>query len=402
MIGLGDIEQAARRLDGVIRPTRAVPSHALFKLTGRRAYAKPEFFQRTGSFKIRGAFNKISVVATQGAAEEIVAASAGNHAQGVALAASLCGLRSTVFMPVGASLPKVEATRGYGAEVRFEGSNLDDAIVAACRYASEHGACYVPPFDDPLVIAGQGTIGLEIASEVPDVATVVVPVGGGGLLAGIAAGLRGTGCKASVVGVEAAGAAPMVEALRAGRTVELPSVDTMADGIAVRCVSALTLEHTVALVDEVVTVNEEQISQALLLLLERCKWVVEPAGAAALAALLNGLVRNDGPVVLVLSGGNVDPLLLTRLVEHGLTAAGRYLMVRVVAADRPGSLAALTQAVSELGLNLLTVEHRRSGAPIGVNEVEIILTLETRGPAHRDQVIPALQAQGFRVEPYRR
>lgn len=401
MIRLEEVEQAAQRLDGVIRPTPCVHSHALSKLTGRDVYAKPEHFQRAGSFKIRGAFNKISVVAARGDAQEIVAASAGNHAQGVALAASLCRLRSTVFMPIGASLPKVEATRGYGAQVRFEGNNLDDAIVAAGRYASEHGACYVPPFDDPLVIAGQGTIGLEIAREVPDAGTVVVPVGGGGLLAGIAASLRATGSRARIVGVEAAGAASMVAALRAGTTVELPAVDTMADGIAVRCVSALTLEHAKTLVDDVVTVDEEQISQALLLLLERCKWVVEPAGATALAAALGPSLPGDGPVVLVLSGGNVDPLLLTRLVAHGLTAAGRYLMVRVVLADRPGSLASLTRAVGQLGLNLLTVEHRRSGAPIGVNEVEVILTLETRDPTHRDRVVPDLQSQGFRAEAYR-
>jgi threonine dehydratase len=406
MIGFDEIQEAARRLEGVIRPTPTVPSHALSVIAGRPVMAKPEHFQRTGSFKIRGAFNKISVVAAEGAAEEIVAASAGNHAQGVALAASLCGLRSTVFMPNGASLPKVQATRGYGAEVRFEGSNIDDAMVAAKAYAAERGGCYVPPFDDGLVVAGQGTIGLELAREVPDASAVIVPVGGGGLLAGIAAGLRGAGSKARVIGVEAAGAACMVTALKAGAPVELPSIDTMADGIAVRCVSELTLEHAKQLVDSVVTVDEEQISGAVVLLLERCKWVVEPAGATTLAAALGGLIQDprpgDGPIVVVLSGGNVDSLLLTRLIEHGLTAAGRYLMVRVVVPDKPGSLAALTTAVSQLDLNLLTVEHRRSGAPIGVTEVEVILTLETRDPRHRDQIVPALRAQGFRAEPYRR
>ncbi len=401
LVGLEDVQQAARRLHGVIRPIPALYSSALSKLAGRPVFAKPEHFQRTGSFKIRGAFNKISVIAAEGIAEEIVAASAGNHAQGVALAAALSGLRSTVFMPTGASLPKVEATRAYGAEIRFEAGNVDDAIFAARLYAADRGACYVPPFDDPLVIAGQGTIGLELATEVPEAGAVVVPVGGGGLVAGIAAGLRGAGHRARVVGVEAAGAAPMLAALKAGGAVELPSVETMADGIAVRCVSELTYDHVKELVDEVVTVDEEQISRAVLLLLERCKWVVEPAGAASLAALLAGAVPGDDPVVVVLSGGNVDPLLLTRLVEHGLTATGRYLMVRVVLADKPGALASLTAALGELGLNLLTVEHRRSGAPVGVNEVEVILTLETRDPTHRDQVVPALQVQGFRAEAYR-
>ena len=331
-----------------------------------------------------------------------MAASAGNHAQGVALAASLSGLRSTIFMPAGASLPKIDATRGYGAEVRFEAGPVDNALQAARSYAAERGAYFVPPFDDPLVIAGQGTVGLELAEEVPDAAAVLVPVGGGGLISGVAAGVRGRGSGARVVGVEAAGAAPMLAALRAGGPVELPSVETMADGIAVRCVSQLTFEHTKALVDEVITVDEEQISRAVVLLLERCKWVVEPAGAVPLAALISGAIPGDDPVVLVISGGNVDPLLLTRLVEHGLTAAGRYFMVSVVLPDKPGSLASLTGAVGGLGLNLLTVEHRRSGAPVGVNEAEVILTLETIDPAHRDAIVPTLRDQGFRATAYRR
>ncbi len=402
LVGLDQIEEAAQRLRGVVRPTPALYSNALSKLTGRPVFVKPEHFQRTGSFKIRGAFNCISVVAAAGGAEEIVAASAGNHAQGVALAASLCRLRSTVFMPQGASLPKVEATRSYGADVRFEPGNVDDAITAARLYASERGAYYVPPFDDPYVIAGQGTIGLELAEEVAASGFVLVPVGGGGLVAGIAAALHGCATKARVIGVEAAGAATMEVALAAGAPVALPSVDTMADGIAVRSVSELTFEHARAFVDRFVTVTEEEISRAVLLLLERCKWVVEPAGAVGLAALMAGQVPGEEPVVLVLSGGNVDPLLLTRLVEHGLTAAGRYLMVRVVLADKPGELATLTAALGRLGLNLLTVEHRRSGAPVGVSEVEVILTLETRDPSHRDQVVPSLQAQGFRAEAYRR
>jgi threonine dehydratase len=402
LVGLDQIEEAARRLKGVIRPTPALYSSALSKLTGRPVFVKPEHFQRTGSFKIRGAYNRISVVAANGGTEEIVAASAGNHAQGVALAASLCRLRSTVFMPQGASLPKVEATRAYGAEIRFEPGNVDDAITVARQYATEHGAYYVPPFDDPYVIAGQGTIGLELAEEVAVSGFVLVPVGGGGLMAGVAAALRGCASKARVIGVEAVGAATMVAALGAGGPVELPALETMADGIAIRCVSELTFEHARALVDRIVTVTEEQISRAVLLLLERCKWVVEPAGAVGLAALMAGAVPGDEPVVLVLSGGNVDPLLLTRLVQHGLTAAGRYLMVRVVLADKPGALATLTGALGRLGLNLLTVEHRRSGAPIGVSEVEVVLTLETRDPSHRDQVVPALLAQGFRAEAYRR
>jgi threonine dehydratase len=398
LVGPDEVSEAVRRLEGVLRPTPTAFSSALTKLAGRRVYAKPEHFQRTGSFKIRGAYNTIASVAGEGAATEVVAASAGNHAQGVALAASLSGLRSVVFMPEGASLPKVEATRGYGAEVRFQPGNVDDAIAAAKAYAEGTGARYVPPFDDPLVIAGQATVGVEIATEAPDAGVVVVPVGGGGLVAGVAAGLRAAGSKARIVGVEAGGAAAMLAALEQGAPVRLPAVDTMADGIAVGCVSELTLRHCEALVDSVVTVDEEQISTAVLLLLERCKWVVEPAGAVPLAALLAGMVPGDDAAVLIFSGGNVDPLLLTRLVEHGLTAAGRYLTVRVVLPDKPGSLARLASAVSELGLNLLTVEHRRSGAQVGVREAEVVLTLETRDPAHRDAVAPALRSKGFRVE----
>jgi threonine dehydratase len=394
-----EIWRAAHRLKGVIRPTPAVLSSALSNLLGRKVYAKPEHFQRTGSFKIRGAYNKISALKEEGRTSEVVAASAGNHAQGVALAASLCGLRSVVFMPEGASLPKIEATRRYGAEVRFSAGSVEEAIAAAKAYAARTGACYVPPFDDTLVVAGQATVGTELANELTEPCTVLVPVGGGGLLAGVALGLRAAGSSAHVVGVEAAGAAPMLAALQSGMPVTLDAVETMADGVAVRCVSELTLRHARELADGVVTVDEEQISQAVLLLLERCKWVVEPAGAVGLAALLAGAVGLEQPPVVVLSGGNVDPLLLTRLIEHGLSAAGRYLIVRVILPDKPGSLAALAKAVSELGLNLLTVEHRRSGVPVGVNEVEVVLTMETRDPSHRDAVAPALRLRGFRVEP---
>lgn len=400
MLLLADVEAAARRLDGVARATPTQLSSALSHLAGRPVMVKPEFFQRTGSFKIRGAYNCISCLAAERPSVEIVAASAGNHAQGVALAASLCGLRSTVFMPEGASLPKVEATRGYGAEVRFQPGTVDEAIAAARSYAADSGGAYVHPFDDPLVIAGQGTVGLEVASEAPDATCVLVPVGGGGLIAGTAVALRGRGSTAHILGVEAAGAPTMASALAAGGPVQLPSVETMADGIALRNACALTYEHVQALVDQLVTVDEEQISRAVLLLLERCKWVVEPAGAVPLAALLAGAVPGQGPVVLVLSGGNVDPLLLTRLVEHGLTAAGRYLMVRVVLADKPGTLSALSGVLGELGLNLLSVEHRRTGVPVRLGEAELALTLETRDPAHRDQVVPVLRERGFQAEAY--
>jgi threonine dehydratase len=395
MLQLADIEEARQRVAPVLRPTPVTTAESLSRVAGRRLLLKPEHRQRTGSFKIRGAYNRISRLAP---GVEVVAASAGNHAQGVALAASLTGLRATIFMPVVAPLPKVQATRGYGADVRLVGDVVDECIVTAKQYAAETGAVFVPPFDDPLVMAGQGTIGLELTEEAPDAEVVVVPVGGGGLIGGIATALAHTRRSVKVVGVEAAGAAAMQQALTAHRCVTLPSVATMADGIAIKAVSDLTLAHAEAYVDDVVTVTEEQISSAVLLLLERAKAVVEPAGAVALAAVLAGLVPGTGDVVVLLSGGNVDPLLLTKVIDHGLSAAGRFLVLRIVLTDHPGALAALTAAVAGMGLNVLEVDHHRAGVNLAVDEVEVVLTLETRDPEHRHEVVAALRGAGFTVE----
>jgi len=395
VIGLRDIEQARQRVAPVIRATPVDHSDSLTQLAGRRVILKPEYFQRTGSFKIRGAYNLISRLEP---GTQVVAASAGNHAQGVALAATLTHHGSTIFMPVGAPLPKVDATRGYGATVRLEGEVVDDCMVLAKQYAADTGATYVPPFDDPLILAGQGTVGLELAEEAPEADVVVVPVGGGGLIAGVATALAHTRRGVKVIGVEAAGAASMKASVAAGHTVALDRVATMADGIAVKSACDLTLAHTQAYVDDLVTVDEEEISQAMLLLLERAKAVVEPAGAAGLAAILAGRIPGSGPVVAVLSGGNVDPLLLIKLIDHGLTAAGRYLMLRIVVSDRPGALAELTASLARMGLNVLDVEHHRSGLTLAVDEVEVTITVETRDPSHRHQVVTDLQEAGYRVE----
>jgi threonine dehydratase len=312
VITLAELHEARERVAGVLRPTPVEVSDSLSGLARRDVLLKPEHRQRTGSFKIRGAFNFVSRLPT---GSEVVAASAGNHAQGVALASSLTGVRATVFMPTHASAPKVDATRSYGAEVRLVGDFYDEAMDAARSYADEHGAVLVPPFDDPLVIAGQGTIGLELLEEAPDVSAVVVPVGGGGLISGIASALRLSGHAASIVGVQAAGAAAMKASLTAGHVVTLDTVSTMADGIAPRAVSTLTLEHVRAYVDTIVTVSEDELAKAMLLLLERAKAVVEPAGAAAVAALLAGKVPDGtGPALAVVSGGNVDLHLLSRLI----------------------------------------------------------------------------------------
>jgi threonine dehydratase len=396
LVGLEDVEEARRRVAGVVRRTPVDHSQTLTRLAGRPILLKPEHLQRTGSFKIRGAFNHISRLAPD---RHVVAASAGNHAQGVALAASLTGHPATIFMPANAPLPKVEATRNYGARTVLDSESVDDCIGLAKRYAAEHDATFVPPFDDPLIIAGQGTIGLELAEEAPGAETVVVAVGGGGLISGIAAALAAVRPQARVVGVEAAGAAAMRASLAAGHCLRLDRIDTMADGIAVKSPSPLTLAHARAYVDEVVTVTEEEISQALLLLLERAKTVVEPAGATSLAAILAGKVGGSGPAVAVLSGGNVDPLLLIKLIDHGLSAAGRYVALRVVLDDRPGELAALTAEVARLGLNVLSVEHHRSGLDLAVAKVEVRLTLETRNAVHRGEIVADLEKAGFLVEP---
>ena len=395
MITLADVRDARERLTGFVRPTPTQRPESISKVAGRAVLLKPEHLQRTGSYKVRGAYNAISRL-PEGCA--VVAASAGNHAQGVALAATSTGHRSTIFMPVGAPLPKIEATRGYGAEIRFEGLVVDDAVTAAKAFSAQTGAVFVPPFDDPHIIAGQGTVGLELADEAPEAEVVVVPVGGGGLVAGVATALAHVRPGTKVIGVEADGAAAMAAAVAAGRPVSLDQVTTMADGLAVRCVSDLTLAHVRAYVDEMVTVTEEEISQALLLLLERAKAVVEPSAAVGLAAVLAGKVPGRGPACCILSGGNVDPLLLMKLIHHGLTLAGRYLVLRVVMTDRPGELARLTARLAEMGLNVLDVEHHRAAAQVAFDQVEVLLTVETRGPRHAVEITAALASDGVRVE----
>jgi len=396
MVSIEDIRQAAERVKGAIRPTPLDRSDNLSRFLGRPVALKPEHLQRTGSFKIRGATNLISRLA---AGTEVVAASAGNHAQGVALAAARAGLAATIFMPTSAALPKVEATRNYGAMIHLGGDTVDDAITAGRAYAAARpDARFVPPFDDPLVIAGQGTVGLELAAEAPDAEVVVVPVGGGGLISGVATALAATTPHVRVVGVQAEGAACMSASLAAGRPVTLPGVSTMADGIAIKGPSALTFELVQAHVDEVVTVDEDEISRAVVLLLERAKAVVEPAGAVSVAALMAGKIGGSGLAVALLSGGNVDPFLLLRLVDRGLSASGRYLILRVLLSDRPGALAALTARVAAMELNILAVEHHRSGMQLAVEQVEVVLTVETRDPDHRDAVVEGLREAGYTVE----
>ncbi|MGW3243019.1 threonine ammonia-lyase [Streptomyces sp. NPDC001070] len=382
-------------LSGVARVTPMEGSRYLSGLVGAPVHLKCENLQRTGSFKVRGAYVRIAGLRLEERAAGVVAASAGNHAQGVALAASLLGVHSTVFMPSGAPLPKIAATRDYGAEVRLHGHVVDETLRAAEEYAQETGAVLIHPFDHPDIIAGQGTVGLEILEQCPEVRTVVVGMGGGGLAAGVALAVKSVRPEVRVVGVQAEGAAAYPPSLAAGRPVALDSVATMADGIKVGCPGDVPFGIVRDLVDEVRTVTEDELSSALLLCLERAKLVVEPAGASPVAALLSRPDAFDGPVVAVLSGGNVDPLLMERILRHGMAAAGRYMSFRLRLTDRPGALAALLEILSASDANVLDIAHVRTDPRLGLTEAEVELQLETRGPEHRAAVAAALRTAGY-------
>jgi threonine dehydratase len=396
-VDLDDVRAARKLLDGVIRMTPLEHSRVLAAAAGGPVHLKCENLQRTGSFKIRGAYTRISRLTPEQRAVGVVAASAGNHAQGVALAAHLLDTRATVFMPVSAALPKVDATRNYGAEVRLAGGSVDEALELATEYEAETGAVLVHPFDHPDIVAGQGTVGLEILEQCPEVRTVLVGTGGGGVVAGIGLAIKALRPDVAVIAVQAEAAAAYPASLAAGRPIPLDRMATMADGIAVGRPGDLPFGLIQEVVDEVVTVSEAAISKALLLCLERAKQVVEPAGAAAVAAVLAEPRRWEPPMVAVLTGGNIDPVLLMRVVQHGMVAAGRYLSVRVRIADRPGELARLLALVAELGANVVDVEHSRTTSHLNLGEVEVALSVETRGAEHRVELLAALSGSGHAV-----
>jgi threonine dehydratase len=381
MPALVEIDRARGRLADVARVTPVFRSETLSRLVGREVHLKAENLQRTGSFKIRGAVNKL---ATLGEAERragVVAASAGNHAQAVAWAAREAGLHATIFVPQDAPMAKVEATRGYGAEVRMVGENLEGAVVEAQRLVDKTGATLVHPYEDEAVVAGQGTIGLEVAEQVPEAETVVVPIGGGGLAAGIAAALRSVQPDTKVIGVRAT-----------------PEGFALADGIAVKQPGALTGPLLDDLLDDVVEVSAVDIAQAIVLLLERTKLVVEGAGAVGIAALLEGKIPGNGSAVAVLSGGNIDASTLITVMSYGVTAAGRHLVVRTAVPDRPGELLRLLQLVAAERVNVLSVEHRREGADIPLGATGIELTLLTRDEEHCEVLLGQMRGWGYEVE----
>jgi threonine dehydratase len=394
-VSIDDVLEARKLLDGVVRHTPLESSRPLSERIGGPVYLKCENLQRAGSFKIRGAYTRMSRLSDAEKAAGVVAASAGNHAQGVALAAQMLGLKAKVYMPWGAPIPKLMATRGYGAQIEQLGNTIDECLIAAKAYAAETGAALIHPFDHPDIVAGQGTVGLEILEQCPDVNTVVVGTGGGGLLAGIATVMRAKRPDVRIIGVQAEKAAAYPPSLHAGHPVPLDRMATMADGIAVGCPGEVPYAIVSELVDEFVTVSEEMLSRALLYLLERAKLVVEPAGAASVAAIMDNPSLFRPPAVAVLSGGNIDPLLMLRVLRHGMAAAGRYLQFWVRVPDQPGSLSALLAMLAEADANVIEVEHVRTNATLGLDEVEIAVQVETKGHEHCEQVIAALRERGY-------
>jgi threonine dehydratase len=380
--GLPEIEAARARLDGVARVTPVYRSDTLSRQVGREVHLKAENLQRTGSFKIRGAYNCISQLETA----EVVAASAGNHGQAVAWAAREIGARARIFMPQDAPMAKMDATRHYGAEIELIGGALESCLDAAKAYVAEHGAAFVHPFEEPLVIAGQGTIGLEIVEQVPEIETAVIPIGGGGLASGIAIALRAVKPGVRIVGVQAAGTLPGGPGF------------TIADGIAVKQPGELTMSILDRVLDDLVAVTDEEISEAIVYLLERTKLVVEGAGAVGIAALLTGKIGGSGTVVPLLSGGNIDATLLIAVTRHGLAVAGRYLVLRTRVPDRPGELAKLLTLLGEAHVNVVEVEHQREAASLPVGDTGVELTLLTRDSAHCDAIVALMGRLGYPAE----
>lgn len=398
---LADVEDAAATLSGVIRRTPMDESLHLTDLLGVPVALKLENLQRTGSFKIRGAANRLSRLTAQERARGVVAASAGNHAQGVSLAARELGIAATIFMPLGVPVPKLLATRGYGADVVLEGATVETPLRLAAEFAERTGAVLIHPFDHPDIITGQGTLGLELMEDMPDLDTVVVGIGGGGLISGVAAAVKAraaaVGRTVRVIGVQAENSAAYPTSLAAGHPIEVETRPTIADGIAVARPGDLPFEIINQLVDEVVTVTEDDIARALLVLLERAKQVVEPAGAVGVAAILAGKVSAQGPTACILSGGNIDPLLLQRVVAHGLSASGRYMTMRIPLPDRPGQLARVSELLALAGANVIEVLHTRHGQGLQISEVILQLSVETRGEEHKAHVIATLESAGFVV-----
>lgn len=399
---LSDIEHAAESLAAHIERTPLEYSQHLSDLVGDRVYLKMENLQRTGSFKVRGATYRLSRLSEEERSHGVVAASAGNHAQGVALAARELGIPATIFMPLGVPVPKLLATRGYGAEVVLEGPTVETPLRLAKEFADRTGAILIPPYDHIDVVTGQATLGLEILEQRPDVETIIVGIGGGGLIAGVAAAAKARaaaeGRTLRIIGVQAENAAPYVPSMAAGEPITVETKPTIADGIYVARPGDVPFDIIKDLVDEVVTVSDDDIARAILALLERVKVVVEPAGAVGVAAMLAGKIKNPGVTVSILSGGNIDPLLLQRVVAHGLAASGRYMTIRIPLPDRPGQLVHVSEVIASAGANVIEVSHTRHGQGLQISEVVLQISAETRSEEHKLVTLQALRDAGFRPE----
>ena len=396
---LSEIERASRRLEKIIHVTRLDLSSTFSRMTGGEIYLKCENRQKTGSFKIRGASNKIAALVERGEVKSVVASSAGNHAQGVAFAARNFGIPATIAMPATAPIAKVQATQGYGAKVVLSGDCYDDAYAKACEICEEEGATFLHPYNDLEVIAGQGTLGLEILSDLPTVDIVIVPAGGGGLLSGVAACIKQINPRIQVIGVQAEGADAIARSFREKKYISTDAVSTIADGIAVKAPGDITVELINRYVDDVVTVSDIEISEAILMLMERCKQIVEPSGATPVAAVLKGKVDVKGKkVVCLLSGGNIDVSFVQCIIEQGLVSRRRRLKFTVTLLDKPGSLGRLLNDIAALGANILSVEHDRLSAGLNRNETNVHIACEVGGEAHGENVVAELKNKGYNLD----
>ena len=398
---LADFELALANVRQVAIETPVLHSNYLSDLVGKSVELKCENLQRTGAYKLRGAFNRMSKLTPAERKKGVVAASAGNHAQGVALAAKKLGIKATIFMPVGASLPKYQATKNYGADVVLSGAVFQETLKAAQEYSEKKGAVFIPPYDHLDVILGQGTVGIEIMDQVPDAQTIIVAIGGGGLAAGVAVAAKlkaaEQGRKIQVIGVQAENASPYVASMRSGKIIEQQTKPTIADGIAVAKPGKIPFELIHKHLDKVVTVSDNDIARAIVVLLERAKQVVEPAGAVAVAALMTGKIKPKGKTVAVLSGGNIDPLLMQKVIGHGLEASERYTNITVMLSDRPGQLVKTAEAIASAQGNVVEVLHTRHGLGLDISEVELRLSVETTGHEHRERVLKALKDAGLKA-----
>lgn len=405
MFSAPSLEDFYGALENVQRVTQYTPlesSRFIAEIMGvPQVLLKCENLQRTGAYKLRGAYNRLSKLTPEERARGVVAASAGNHAQGVAFAARELGIPATIFMPLGVALPKLQATRNYGAKVMLEGATFDETNRVAQEYVASTGATFIPPFDHPAVIEGQGTVALEMLEKRPDIETLVVPIGGGGLISGMAAAAKQwaarEGKSIRVIGVQSENASAFLPSLEAGQPTTVPTKPTIADGIAVARPGDLTFEVVRDYVDEIVTVSDDDIARAIVMLLERSKFVVEPAGAAGVAAMITGKVQAQGVTATVLSGGNIDPLLLQRVIGHGLAASARYLKLRILLPDVPGQLVRTASIVAGQNANVVEVIHTRHATELPISQVELELHIETRGAEHGQAVAQALRDAGYQV-----